>query len=300
MAVSIVQCIPNVSEGQDRRVVDRLADAARRVPGVRLVDIHMDADHHRSVFTLLGSPNGVEAAALAFAAEVFVLVDMERHRGLHPRMGALDVLPFVPLVGMTMAEAVGLARRVGDTVGRSHNLPVYFYGEAATTPARRLLADVRRGEYEGLPKKLREPAWRPDAGPARFDPRLGATAVGARGVLVAFNVWLDSRDPDVARAVARAVRESAGGLPAVQAMGVPLPRRSLVQVAMNLIDYRRTSIARAFDAVRSEAARLGVAVRRGELVGLAPRAAFQGRTPEAVGLVDFTPEKYLDTHLPGG
>ena len=298
MAVSIVECVPNVSEGRDRRVVDELAGTIGRAPGVRLVDVHMDADHHRSVFTFLGSPEGVEAAALALAARVFALIDMERHRGLHPRSGALDVLPFVPLRATTLTDAAAMARRVAETIGRVHELPVYLYGAAATTPERRWLPGVRRGEYEGLPKKLRDPAWQPDAGPARFDPRRGAVTVGARDVLVAYNVWLDSRDAEAARAVARAVRESSGGLPALQAMGVPLPRRGLVQVAMNLLDYRQTSLPRAFDAVRTEAARLGVAVRRGELVGLAPRAAFEGRSPESVGLVDFTAEKYLDTHLP--
>ena len=298
MAVSIVECVPNVSEGRDRRVVDELAATIGRAPGVRLVDVHMDADHHRSVFTFLGSPEGVEAAALALAARVFALIDMERHRGLHPRSGALDVLPFVPLRATTLTDAAAMARRVAETIGRVHELPVYLYGAAATTPERRWLPGVRRGEYEGLPKKLRDPAWQPDAGPARFDPRRGAVTVGARDVLVAYNVWLDSRDAEAARAVARAVRESSGGLPALQAMGVPLPRRGLVQVAMNLLDYRQTSLPRAFDAVRTEAARLGVAVRRGELVGLAPRAAFEGRSPESVGLVDFTAEKYLDTHLP--
>ena len=297
--VSILECVPNVSEGQDRRVVDRLGEVVKRFAGVRLVDVHMDADHHRSVLTFLGSPAGVEAAALALAAEVFAAIDMERHRGLHPRMGALDVLPFVPLRGATLTEAAAVARRVGEALAAVHDVPVYFYGAAAGAPARRLLIDVRRGEYEGLPRKLRDPAWRPDAGPARFSSRSGAVAVGARDVLVAFNVWLDARDVEPAQAVARAVRESSGGLPAVQAMGGRLARRGLTQVAMNLLDYRRTSIPRAFDAVRSEAARLGVAVRRGELVGLAPRAAFEGRSPESVGLVDFTADKYLDTHLPG-
>ena len=279
-------------------MVDELADALRGAAGVRLVDVHMDADHHRSVLTFLGSPTGVEAAALALAAAVFARIDMQRHRGLHPRMGALDVMPFVPLRGATMTDAVAVARRVGEGVARAHDVPVYFYGAAASAPARRLLIDLRRGESESLPRRLRDPAWRPDAGPARFDPRLGAVAVGARDVLVGYNVWLDSDDLEAAQAVARAVRESSGGLPGVQAVGGRLARRGLTQVAMNLLDHRRTSIPRAFDAVRSEAARRGLAVRRGELVGLAPRAAFEGRSPESVGLVDFTPEKYLDTHLP--
>ncbi len=289
--------MPNVSEGRDRRAVERLAEAVRATPGVRLVDIHMDPDHHRAVFTFLGAPGNVERAALSLAAAVAGSVDMRTHHGIHPRLGALDVLPFVPLRALTVAEAVEIARRVGETIALAHDLPVYFYGAAATSPARRLLPAIRAGEYEGLPEKLSDPAWRPDAGPARFNPRLGATAVGAREPLVAFNVWLDSSDAQVARAIARAVRESSGGLPGVQAMGVPLARRGLVQVSMNLLDYRRTSLARAFDAVQAEAARRGVAIRRGELVGLAPRAAFEGRAPESVGLADFTPTKYLEAHL---
>jgi len=298
VADQILECVPNISEGQDRRVVEGLAEAVRATPDVRLVDIHMDPDHHRSVFTFLGAPRGVECAALALAAAVAAALDMRAHRGIHPRLGALDVLPFVPLRGMAMAEAAQIARRVGDLIGSAHDLPVYFYGAAALTPGRRMLPAIREGEYEELPRKLADPSWRPDAGPARFNPRLGATAVGARDLLVAFNVWLDSSDAQAARAIARVVRESSGGLRGVQAMGVPLARRGLVQVSMNLLDYRRTSLARAFDTVRAEAARRGIAVRRGELVGLAPRAAFEGRAPESVGLVDFTPAQYLETHLP--
>lgn len=297
MTLPILECVPNVSEGRDRRAVERLAEAVRATPGVRLVDVHMDPDHHRSVLTFLGAPGDVERAAVSLAAAVARSVDMRAHRGIHPRLGALDVLPFVPLRALTMAEAVEIARRAGRAIALAHDLPVYFYGAAATSPARRLLPAIRAGEYEGLPEKLADPAWRPDAGPARFNPRLGATAVGARAPLVAFNVWLDSPDVQVARAIARVVRESSGGLPGVQALGVPLARRGLVQVSMNLLDYRRTSLARAFDAVEAEASRRGVAVRRGELVGLAPRAAFEGRAPESVGLADFTPAKYLDTHL---
>lgn len=297
MTLPILECVPNVSEGRDRRAVERLAEAVRATPGVRLVDVHMDPDHHRSVLTFLGAPGDVEGAAVSLAAAVARSVDMRAHHGIHPRLGALDVLPFVPLRALTMAEAVEIARRAGRTIALAHDLPVYFYGAAATSPARRLLPAIRAGEYEGLPEKLADPAWRPDAGPARFNPRLGATAVGARAPLVAFNVWLDSPDVQVARAIARVVRESSGGLPGVQAMGVPLARRGLVQVSMNLLDYRRTSLARAFDAVEAEASRRGVAVSRGELVGLAPRAAFEGRAPESVGLADFTAAKYLDTHL---
>ncbi len=297
MTRPILECVPNVSEGRDRRVLDRLADSIRGVTGVRLADIHADPEHHRSVFSFLGSPEAVERAALALADAVFAAVDMRQHHGVHRRLGALDVVPFVPLRGMTMDDAVVRARAVGVTVGRVHGVPVYFYGAAATEPMRRSLPAVRAGEYEGLPGKLADPAWRPDAGPARFDARKGATAVGARDILVAYNVWLDTGDVEAARAIARVVRASSGGLPELQAMGFPLAHHGLVQVSMNLLDYRVTSLARAFDAVAAEAERRGVAVKRGELVGLAPRAAFEGRAPESVGLGDMKPEQYLETHI---
>lgn len=295
--VPLLECVPNVSEGRDRGVVDRIAAAVRGVPGARLVDIHADPDHHRSVYTFLGPPAAVERAALALAAAALDAVDMRQHRGVHPRIGALDVLPFIPLHGLAMEEAVRIAHRVGERLGSGHDLPVYFYGAAALSPERRMLPAIRLGQYEGLRDRVGDPASRPDAGPARFSPRSGATAVGARGVLVAFNVWLRSDDLDAARAIARAVRESSGGLPAVQAMGVRLASRGIVQVSMNLLEHRLTPIPAAFDAVVSEAARRGIVVERSELVGLAPRAALAGRMPESIGLADLGAEKYLDTYV---
>jgi glutamate formiminotransferase len=298
MSEAILQCVPNVSEGRDRQAIERFAGAITSVAGVRLADLHTDPDHHRSVLTFLGAPSRVETAALRLAESVLAAIDMRGHRGVHPRMGALDVLPFVPLRGITMAETVALARGVGQRLADRFELPVYFYGEAAQRPERKRLSQIRRGEYEGLGEKLADPAWWPDAGPARFNPTTGAMAVGAREILVAFNVWLDTSNLELARAIARAIRESTGGLPGVQAMGLPLPSRGIVQVSMNLLDYRRASLPRAFDLVRSEAVRVGVAVGRSELVGLAPRDAFEGRSPESVGLPDFTPEKLLEHHLP--
>ncbi len=297
MPQPILECIPNVSEGRDPRLVERFAGAIRSVPGVPLADIHTDPDHHRSVFTFLGAPPQVEAAALALAETVLATIDMREHHGVHPRIGALDVLPFVPLRGITMDEAVALARRVGLTLGERFALPVYFYGEAAHRPERKRLFEIRRGGYEGLAQKLADPASHPDAGPARFNPRSGATAVGARGILIAFNVWLNTNALEVARTISRVIRESSDGLPGVQAMGVPLARQRIVQVSLNLLDYRRTSIPRLFDLVQSEAARQGVEVMRSELVGLAPREAFEGRSPESVGLTDFTPAKLLETYF---
>jgi glutamate formiminotransferase len=270
----LLECVPNVSEGRSRAVVDRLAHAVTQVRDVRLASVHMDPDHHRSVLTFLGPPQPVQAAALALARAVFETVDMRAHQGIHPRLGALDVLPFVPLRDLTMTDAVRVARTVAERLAVDHQLPVYLYGAAASAPERRSLLAVRAGQYEGLPTRLADPSWRPDFGPARFEPRLGALLVGAREV-----------------------RESAGGLPALQAMGGLLERRGIAQVAMNLLDYRVTPLPRAFDAVRTEAAKRGVGVRRGELVGLAPRAAFAGRSPESVGLVDWSDASYLDSYL---
>ena len=271
MVSPLLECVPNVSEGRDLGAVEAFAGAVRVVPGVTLADVHADPDHHRSVFTFLGSPRAVEEAALALAAAVLARVDMREHRGIHPRLGALDVLPFVPLRDLAMDDAVAVARRA--------------------------VRDIRKGEYEGLPRRLADPAWSPDCGPATFNPRAGAAAVGARDVLVAYNVWLDSRDLGAARDIARAVRESSGGLARVQALGLPLERRGLVQVSMNLLDYRRTGIARAYDAVTEQAARRGIAVKRAELVGLVPRAALESRAPESVGLPDFPDTAYLETYL---
>jgi glutamate formiminotransferase len=297
VANPLLECVPNVSEGRDPRAVEAIAEAVRAVSGARLADVHADPDHNRSVFTFLGSPHAVEEAAVALAAAVLTRVDMREHHGIHPRIGALDVLPFVPLRELAMDDAVAIARRVGERLGREHGVPVYFYGAAATRTERRAVRDIRRGEYEGLAARLADPAWCPDCGPAVFHPRGGAMAIGARDILVAYNIWLDSSDLSAAKAIASAVRESSGGLPCVQALGLPLERRGLVQVSMNLLDYRRTGIARAYDAVAAEAARRGIPIKRAELVGLAPRAAFEGRAPASVGLPDLTDARYLETYL---
>ena len=293
----IVECVPNVSEGRDPARLARFAAAIRATPAVTLADVHADPDHHRSVFTFLGPPAAVAAAALALADAVLAEIDMREHHGIHPRVGALDVVPFVPLAGLTLAEAAALAWRTGRMLAEQHALPVYYYGEAARRPERRTLRALRRGEYEGLAARLASPEGRPDDGPARLDARAGAVLIGARDVLIAYNIWLAADDLDAARAIARAVRTSNGGLPAVQALGLPLPSRHRVQVSTNLLDYRITPIPVLFDRVMTEAAHRGVAVERAELVGLAPHAAFTGREPASVGLADFTTEQELDTHL---
>ena len=293
----IVECVPNVSEGRDAGRLARIAAAVRATPGVTLADVHADPDHHRAVFTFLGDPAAVAAAALALADAVLAEIDMRGHRGIHPRIGALDVLPFVPLRDVTMAESVARARDAGRVLSARHALPVYYYGEAARRPERRVLHELRHGEYEGLAARLAGEDGRPDDGPARFDARRGAVLVGARDVLIAYNVWLAGEDLGAARAIAREVRASGGGLPAVQALGLPLASRGRVQVSMNLLDHRVTPIPAAYDRVAQAAAQRGIAVERGELVGLAPRAAFAGRAPASVGLADFPDERLLDTHL---
>lgn len=288
----VIECVPNISEGRDQRVLDAIAAAILSVPGVRLADVHADPDHHRSVFTFLGPPEAVEAAALAMAARALPLIDMRQHRGVHPRIGAVDVVPFVPLDGVTVEEAVEIAHRFGRTLGELFDVPVFFYGEAALRPERRRLPDLRRGQYEGLGERLKEPANKPDAGPTS-NPRSGATAVGVRGVLIAFNVLLASPDVAVARAIARKIRESDGGLPAVQAMGVYLESQRRAQVSMNLLDYRKTSPWQAYEAIREEAARRGVGIHGVELVGLAPRRALDEFLARGV----FRPEQCLEHHL---
>jgi glutamate formiminotransferase len=272
----LIECVPNVSEGRRPEVARAMAEAIGRVPDVRLLDWSSDASHNRSVFTFAGSATGVEAAVLALAARAVADIDLRTHRGEHPRVGALDVVPFVPIEGVTMEECVALARRVGATLADRFELPVFLYEEAATAPSRRNLEDIRRGEFEGLAAKLAAPEWAPDFGPAAPHPTAGATVVGARMPLIAYNINLATDRLDVARRIAAAIRQSSGGFRYVKAMGVALADRGIVQVSMNLTHYEKTPIFRVFETVRREAARYGVAVLESEIVGLVPAAALTG------------------------
>jgi glutamate formiminotransferase len=268
----LVECVPNFSEGRDPATIAAL-QAAAAVPGVRLLDTHSDPDHHRTVLTLAGPPDPVAEAAFRTVRVAAERIDLRRHRGVHPRIGAADVVPFVPLGDTPMAVCVALAERLGARIGRELGLPVYLYGEAARRPERRALPDIRRGEYEGLVEAIgRDPTRTPDFGPAVLGPA-GAVAVGARRPLIAFNILLGTEDLAIARAVARAVRASSGGLPAVQALGVPVSRPGVVQVTLNVLDTRQTDLLAVVTAVREAAARHGVAVVESELVGLAPADA---------------------------
>jgi glutamate formiminotransferase len=293
----LVECVPNFSEGRRKDVIEQVADAVRRVEGVRLLDVSPNPDHNRTVLTFVGPPEAVAEAAFAATAEAVKLIDMEKHRGEHPRIGAMDVVPFVPLTGMTMDEAVELARQVGRRIAEELGVPVYLYGAAATTPARVRLPDIRKGEYEGLKEAIALPERHPDFGQPTLHPTAGATAVGARPPLIAFNVNLGTTNLQIARDIARAVRESSGGLVNVQAMGVDLAQEGLVQVSMNLLDYTRTPIHRAYELVKIEAERYGVPVVGSEIVGLVPLDALVGAAEFYLRLTRFNRRQVLEARL---
>jgi glutamate formiminotransferase / 5-formyltetrahydrofolate cyclo-ligase len=294
--MKILQCVPNFSEGRDPGFLTELRAVLDGFP-VKVLDLSMDADHNRADCTFLGEPEAVEECAAAVTGHAVELIDMRRHSGGHPRMGAVDVVPFVPIRGLTMEETVEIARRFGSGFAERHGIPVFFYEEAATSEARRNLADVRRGEYEGMAEKLLDPAWQPDAGPRSFNERSGVTAVGARMPLIAFNVNLATDDLAVAKRVADAVRHSKGGLRYVKAMGLSLGDRGGVQVSMNLVDYRQTPIHRAVELVRAEAARFGVSVRECELVGLVPLEALGEVVGYYLQIPEFEERQVIEYHL---
>jgi len=292
----ILQCVPNFSEGRDPSFLTELELVLKEFP-VNVLDLSMDADHNRADCTFLGDPDAVEACATAVASRAVELIDMRQHRGSHPRMGAVDVVPFVPIRGLTMAEAVAIARRFGKAFAERHGIPVFYYEEACTSEARRNLADVRRGEYEGMAEKLQDPAWAVDAGPQVLNERSGVTAVGARMPLVAFNVNLQTDDLEVAKKIANAVRHTGGGLRYVKAMGLSLEDRGIVQVSMNLVDYRRTPIHRALELIRAEAARYGVLVKECELVGMVPIEALEEVVSYYLQIPGFNAKQVIEYHL---
>lgn len=269
----IVECVPNFSEGRNREVVDALARAVEEAPGVVLLDRHMDPDHNRSVLTFAGQPDSVVKAAVRAVGVAVERIDLSLHQGVHPRIGAADVVPFVPVEGVRLEDCAALARRAGKEIWRRFRVPVYFYEAAAQRPDRVRLECIRRGQFEGLRASvLADPDRRPDIGGPELHPTAGAVAVGARKFLIAYNVNLATADLEVARRIARKIRESSGGLPCVKAMGVPLVSKGLVQVSMNLTDYERTPIAVAYEAVRREAEREGVEIAGTEIIGLTPQA----------------------------
>jgi glutamate formiminotransferase / 5-formyltetrahydrofolate cyclo-ligase len=292
----LFEAIPNFSEGKDATKISRITEAVRAISGVRILGLHSDPDHNRSVLTFAGVEDFVLEGAIALAKACATELDLASQSGVHPRMGVLDVLPFVPLEGATMDDAVRLAHRAGKCLG-SLGFPVFLYGSAATTQHHRSLPDIRRGGYEGVASRLDDPLWKPDYGPKTLDPHRGAVAVGARPFLVAFNAYLDTDDVEVARAVARQVRESGGGLPAVRALGFSVGGKA--QVSMNLTDVEQTPIPVALEAVRSAAAGFGASVESTELVGLAPLEAVLQTARYYLGLRELDARHVLESRLYG-
>ncbi len=294
--MKIVLCEPNISEGRDLGKVDQVTEEIRKVKRVKILDISSDADHNRSVFTFLGDPESVLEATKAMAAKAIELIDMRCHQGSHPRMGAVDVVPFIPIRGMETEEAVEIARRFGQFLG-GLGVPVYYYEDAATRPERKTLPEIRKGQYEALEEKFKDLSWEPDEGPFQFNPKSGATVTGVRFLLVALNVNLRTTDQSIANRIAHAVRHISGGFRYVRAIGLALEDSGMVQVSMNLVDYAKTPIPRVMEMIRSEANRYGVQVAGAELIGPIPLGALEEVVKYYLQVHDFKMEQIIELAL---
>ncbi len=295
MPAPLVECIPNFSEARRPEVVEAILASIRQVPGIRVLDHHSDLDHNRTVVTYVGAPAAVEEAAFQAIRTASERINLEEHTGAHPRIGATDVVPFVPIAGVTMLECVEIARRLGKRVGEELQIPVYLYEEAATRPERQNLENIRKGQYEGLKVEIEnDPARTPDFGPAKLG-TAGATVIGARQPLIAFNIYLSTDEVPIAQKIARAIRQSSGGMRFVKAMGILVDGRA--QVSMNLTNFRQSPIARVVEMVRREADRYGVNIHHTELVGLAPQESLIDAAIWYLQLDQFEPEQILETKL---
>src|SRR6266700_77926 len=294
----LIECVPNFSEGRDMSKVDALVDAMRGVPGVLVLDRESDADHNRSVVTLAGEPEAVAEAALRGVGKAAELIDLTRHTGAHPRIGATDVVPFIPIEGCTIDDCVALARRVGREIWERYRIPVYFYEAAATRPERVNLENVRRGQFEGLREELKKNHDRqPDVGEPKLHPTAGVTVVGARKFLIAYNVNLNTSDVGVANKIAKAIRFSSGGLRYVKSMGVELKARNLAQVSINLTDFEQTPMHRVYEMVKREAERYGVMPVGSEIVGLVPKKAIEMAADFFLQMENFSPAQVFENKL---
>lgn len=293
----LVECIPNFSEGRRPEVIAEILEVIRKTAGVRVLDCSSDISHNRSVITFLGSPDDVKSAAFQAAARAKELIDLNTHRGEHPRMGAVDVIPFVPIEGVSMDECVDLARQLGSEIADKLDIPVYLYEAAATRPERKNLADVRRGEFEGLRESIVLAERKPDFGPARVHPTAGAVAVGARPPLIAYNINLATSDIGIAKKIAKSIRGSSGGYPSIKALGVMLEDRGTVQVSINVCNYHEVSLPRVFETVKCEAARYGVSVSGSEIVGLVPQEALVDAAEFYLRLENFQRDQVLENRL---
>ncbi|MBK5240540.1 glutamate formimidoyltransferase [Clostridium sp.] len=293
----IVECIPNFSEGRNKVVIEKIIDAVRNTEGIKLLDYSSDSDHNRTVVTFFGTPERVEKAILDMAARVYENIDMTSQTGAHPRMGALDVVPFVPISEVTMEECVALAKRVGSEIANRFNIPVYLYEKAASAAHRENLATVRKGQYEGFFEKIKENKWVPDYGIAEVNVKGGCVAIGARVPLVAFNVNLGTDNLKIADKIAKTVRNLGGGLRFVKAMGVKLEERNITQVSMNLVNYEKTAVYRAFEMVKMEAKRYGVPVVGSEVIGLLPMEALIQCAEYYLQIEEFSMNQVLEKRI---
>lgn len=297
MGNKILECVPNFSEGNNREVIERIVEPFRRTDGVKLLDYSADRDHNRLVVTLIGEPEGLKSSLLSAMEAAIREIDMNRHRGEHPRMGAVDVIPFIPVRNVSMDEAVELSKSLAKEAAERFNLPVYLYEASATAPERQNLANIRKGQFEGFFEKIKLPEWEPDYGPKEVHKTAGVTAIGARMPLVAFNVNLATDNLDIANAIAKRIRHSGGGLRYCKAIGVGLKEKGMVQVSMNMTDYTKTSLYQSFEMIKMEARRYGVNVAGSELVGILPMQALTDVAAYYLGLQDFSEKQILENRL---
>lgn len=293
----LVECVPNFSEGQRAEVIEAIIGEARGTPGVTVLDHSSDPNHNRTVLTFVGEPQAAKQAAFACCAKAAELIDMEKHRGGHPRIGATDVIPFIPVSNVTMEECVALAHELGREIADKLSIPVYFYEAAAKRPSMKALPDVRKGEYEGLKEAIKTPERAPDEGPRAMHPRAGATVVGARPFLVAFNINLSTSDVALAKRIAQTIRAARGGYVNCRAIGLSLEERGITQVSINMTDYTSTPLHRVFETVKSEAARYGVSVVGSEIIGLTPMQALLDAADFYLRLEGFKREQVLEARL---
>lgn len=293
----IMECVPNFSEGRDLGKIEKIIEPFRARQGVKLLDYSNDEDHNRLVVTVVGEPEALKAALLEAVGQAVALIDLNRHVGQHPRMGAVDVIPFIPIKGCAMDEAIALSKEVGEQIATLYQVPVFLYEKSATAPHRENLAAVRKGEFEGMAEKIKLAEWQPDFGPAERHPTAGTVAVGTRMPLVAYNVNLGTADLNIASDIARKIRFIGGGLRYCKAMGVELKERGIVQVSINMTDYTRTALYRAFELVKIEARRYGVAVVGSEIIGLVPMEALIDTASFYLGLENFSMNQVLEARI---
>ncbi len=293
----IIECVPNFSEGRNAKNIEKIVAPFREKNGVKLLDYQTDKDHNRMVVTVVGEPDALKTAVIAAMGSAIEVIDMRAHQGQHPRMGAIDVIPFIPIKNVNMEEAIVFSKEVAKKAAQKYSLPVYLYEKSASRPERQNLANIRKGQYEGMIEKIKQAKWKPDFGPAKIHPAAGVTAIGARMPLVAYNVNLDSRDLEIADEIAKKVRHISGGLRYCKGIGIELKDRGLVQVSMNLTDYTKTALYRAFELIKVEARRYGVNVIGSEIVGLVPMEALMDAAAYYLGLEDFSMEQVLESRI---